>query len=54
MKAPMFFIMVKKLRSRTKEGMIFTVEPMINSGKLTKTLKDGWTAVKGQVIISTI
>ena len=29
-----------------KEGMIFTVEPMINSGKFeTKTLKDGWTAV---------
>ena len=28
------------------EGMIFTVEPMINSGKFeTKTLKDGWTAV---------
>ena len=29
-----------------KAGMIFTVEPMINSGKFeTKTLKDGWTAV---------
>ena len=29
-----------------EEGMIFTVEPMINSGKFeTKTLKDGWTAV---------
>jgi len=29
-----------------KEGMIFTVEPMINSGKFeTKTLNDGWTAV---------
>ena len=29
-----------------KEGMIFTVEPMINSGRYeTKTLKDGWTAV---------
>ena len=29
-----------------KEGMIFTIEPMINSGKYeTKTLKDGWTAV---------
>ena len=28
------------------EGMIFTVEPMINSGNFeTKTLKDGWTAV---------
>jgi methionyl aminopeptidase len=29
-----------------KEGMIFTVEPMINFGKFeTKTLKDGWTVV---------
>ena len=29
-----------------EEGMIFTVEPMINSGKFeTKTLNDGWTAV---------
>ncbi len=29
-----------------KPGMIFTVEPMINSGDFeTKTLKDGWTAV---------
>ena len=29
-----------------EEGMIFTVEPMINLGKFeTKTLKDGWTAV---------
>ena len=29
-----------------KEGMIFTVEPMINLGKFeTKTLNDGWTAV---------
>ena len=29
-----------------KEGMIFTVEPMINLGKFeTKTLQDGWTAV---------
>ncbi len=28
------------------EGMIFTVEPMINSGNYeTKTLNDGWTAV---------
>jgi methionyl aminopeptidase len=28
------------------EGMIFTVEPMINEGLFeTKTLKDGWTAV---------
>ena len=31
---------------KIKEGMIFTIEPMINSGKFeTKTLKDGWTAV---------
>ena len=29
-----------------KPGMIFTIEPMINSGNFeTKTLKDGWTAV---------
>ena len=29
-----------------KPGMIFTVEPMINSGRYeTKILKDGWTAV---------
>jgi len=29
-----------------KEGMFFTVEPMINSGKAdTKILSDGWTAV---------
>jgi methionyl aminopeptidase len=28
------------------EGMIFTIEPMINSGKPdTKILQDGWTAV---------
>ena len=31
---------------KIKEGMIFTIEPMINLGKYeTKTLKDGWTAV---------
>ena len=31
---------------KLKEGMIFTIEPMINLGKYeTKTLKDGWTAV---------
>ena len=31
---------------KIKEGMIFTIEPMINLGKFeTKTLKDGWTAV---------
>jgi methionyl aminopeptidase len=29
-----------------KEGMIFTIEPMINEGDFkTKTLGDGWTAV---------
>ena len=29
-----------------KEGMIFTIEPMINAGKYeTKVLSDGWTAV---------
>ena len=31
---------------KIKEGMIFTIEPMINIGKFeTKTLNDGWTAV---------
>ncbi len=31
---------------KLKEGMIFTVEPMINEGMFeTKTLNDGWTAV---------
>ncbi len=31
---------------KVKEGMIFTIEPMINLGKYeTKTLKDGWTAL---------
>lgn len=31
---------------RLEEGMIFTVEPMINAGKYdTKMLDDGWTAV---------
>jgi len=31
---------------RIKEGMIFTIEPMINLGDYeTKTLNDGWTAV---------
>lgn len=29
-----------------KEGMIFTIEPMINQGRYeTKTLGDGWTAI---------
>ena len=36
----------KNTGKELKEGMIFTVEPMINSGKFeTKTLKDGWSAV---------
>jgi methionyl aminopeptidase len=31
---------------KLKEGMIFTIEPMINAGKKNVTvLKDGWTAV---------
>ena len=31
---------------KIKEGMIFTIEPMINYGNYeTKTLNDGWTAV---------
>ena len=31
---------------KIKEGMIFTIEPMINIGNYeTKTLNDGWTAV---------
>jgi len=31
---------------KIKEGMIFTIEPMINDGNFeTKTLNDGWTAV---------
>ena len=31
---------------KLKSGMIFTIEPMINTGNFeTKTLNDGWTAV---------
>ena len=31
---------------RLEEGMVFTIEPMINAGKYeTKLLNDGWTAV---------
>ena len=31
---------------KIREGMIFTIEPMINAGNYeTKTLNDGWTAV---------
>jgi methionyl aminopeptidase len=36
----------KDTGKKIKEGMIFTIEPMINFGRHeTKTLKDGWTAV---------
>ena len=36
----------KDTGEKIKAGMIFTIEPMINSGNYeTKTLKDGWTAV---------
>ena len=36
----------KRTGEKIKEGMIFTIEPMINFGSYeTKTLKDGWTAV---------
>ena len=36
----------KGVGPKLKEGMIFTIEPMINEGKYnTKTLNDGWTAV---------
>lgn len=32
--------------TRLREGMFFTIEPMINAGKLdVKILQDGWTAV---------
>jgi methionyl aminopeptidase len=31
---------------KIKEGMVFTIEPMINAGSFeTKVLNDGWTAV---------
>jgi len=31
---------------KLEEGMVFTIEPMINAGKYeTKLLNDGWTAV---------
>jgi methionyl aminopeptidase len=31
---------------KLEEGMVFTIEPMINAGKAaTKLLPDGWTAV---------
>ena len=36
----------KGFGDKLKQGMIFTVEPMINEGKYnTKLLNDGWTAV---------
>ena len=36
----------KNAGKKLKEGMIFTIEPMINEGKHeTKLLNDGWTAV---------
>ena len=36
----------KRTGEKIKEGMIFTIEPMINLGKYeTKILNDGWTAV---------
>ena len=38
---------------KLKEGMIFTLEPMINEGIFeTKTLKDGWTAVTKEKLLS--
>ena len=38
---------------RLKAGMIFTIEPMINQGNYqTKILKDGWTAVTKDKLLS--
>ncbi|MEC7169065.1 MAG: M24 family metallopeptidase, partial [Pseudomonadota bacterium] len=38
---------------KLKEGMIFTIEPMINLGSYeTKTLMDGWTAVSKDKTLS--
>ena len=38
---------------KLKPGMIFTIEPMINEGKYeTKVLKDGWTAVTKDKMLS--
>jgi methionyl aminopeptidase len=38
---------------KLKEGMIFTLEPMINEGIFeTKTLQDGWTAVTKDKLLS--
>ena len=37
---------IKNTGMRLEEGMTFTIEPMINSGKYkTKLLNDGWTVV---------
>ena len=47
MKNRTFYITVNKNEGPIlEEGMVFTIEPMINEGKFeTKVLKDGWTAV---------
>ena len=38
---------------KLKEGMIFTIEPMINEGEYeTNVLKDGWTAVTKDKMLS--
>lgn len=38
---------------RFQEGMAFTIEPMINQGSWqTKTLRDGWTAVTADGLLS--
>ena len=38
---------------KLEEGMIFTIEPMINEGKYeTNLLKDGWTAVTKDRMLS--
>jgi methionyl aminopeptidase len=39
--------------TRLREGMFFTIEPMINAGRLdVKILKDGWTAVTNDKSLS--
>ena len=38
---------------KLEEGMVFTIEPMINAGKYeTKLLNDGWTAVTKDKLLS--
>ncbi len=38
-----------------REGMIFTIEPMINLGKPhVKVLSDGWTAVSGSLLVCAV